>query len=54
LESLQEARPSYVKSEFAVDNPAFTSIKQIAALNKVIARRNVSLTDVTQDQKDEV
>lgn len=39
--------PSYVKSEFAVDKPDFTSIKQIQSLNKVKARQKVGITDMT-------
>ena len=54
IESLSVAIPSYVKSEFSVDKPTFTSVRQRIALEKVEARRKVELTDVMQDAKDEV
>lgn len=54
IDSLSVAIPSYVKSEFSVDNPTFTSVKQRKALEKIEARRKVELTDVTQDVKDEI
>jgi len=54
IDSLSVAIPSYVKSEFSVDNPTFTSVKQRKELEKIEARRKVELTDVIQDVKDEI
>ena len=52
--SISVSIPTYIKSEFAVDNPTLTSIKQRQALEKVNARKSVNLTEVIHDPKDEV
>lgn len=47
VESLSVSIPTYVKSEFSVDDPRYTSIKQRAAFELVEARKKVELTDAT-------
>ena len=39
--------PTYIKSEFSVENPVFTSVKQRKAYELVEARKKIELTDVT-------
>ena len=45
VDSLSVSIPTYVKSEFSVDHPRYTSIKQKAAFELVEARKKVELTD---------
>jgi len=45
VDSLSVSIPSYIKSEFSVDDPRYTSIKQRAAFELVEARKKVELTD---------
>ena len=40
--SISVSIPTYIKSEFAVDNPTLTSIKQRQALEKINARKRVT------------
>ena len=53
MDDLEVTRPTYVKGEFTIDNPALTSINQRQSLEKIQARRKVNLTDGTHDAKDE-
>ena len=45
---------TYIKSEFLVEKPRYTSINQIKANDKVEARKKVNLTHQVHEQKDEV
>ena len=51
---MQSDERPYIKSEFNIEKPRFTSIKQRQEQDRREARRKVGLTDVLHEQKDEV
>ena len=45
---------TYIRSEFLIEKPTYTSINQIKEKDKVDARKKVNLTNEIHEQKDEV